>query len=387
MNSNVMDNVFESNNIIELLKKLSKAGVPEGKYKEYIDHYLDFKARKYAIPLHGRFELTPLCNLDCKMCYVHLNNEQFNKNDLLPVSTWKELISQAHEMGMRYATLTGGECLTYPAFDDLYLDLYNKGIIPGIMSNGLLIDEERLNFFEKHPPRMIQITIYGSSDDAYEKVTGKRVFSIIYRNLRMLKKTRVPIKLSITPNEYMRDDSSQIIDKLEELGIPYNINANLIPPRRNTGRTVEDLTVDEYVDLYKYRNRFIRENLNPIDPEELPDENHDSNAVLGLTCGAGRSSFSIKYDGTMCPCLSLDEIVSEPLKIGFGKAWNQINSLAKSFPLPVECGNCIYYDRCLRCAAMHKNAPTPGHCDPRICERTKKMIIAGFIPLPINNKI
>ena len=29
------------------------------------------KADKLGIPLSGTFELTPRCNLDCKMCYIH----------------------------------------------------------------------------------------------------------------------------------------------------------------------------------------------------------------------------------------------------------------------------------------------------------------------------
>ena len=29
-------------------------------------------ARGHDTPISGDFELTPLCNLDCKMCYVHL---------------------------------------------------------------------------------------------------------------------------------------------------------------------------------------------------------------------------------------------------------------------------------------------------------------------------
>ena len=382
-----MKTLYESRNTIELIKKLSELGVPENEYKVYLDRFLEFKARRLGIPMHGRFELTPLCNLDCKMCYVHLGVSQFNKNNLLSVNTWKELISQAHEAGMINATLTGGECLTYPGFDEIYLYLYSKGIVPGILSNGILIDEQRMNFFKEYPPRRIQVSVYGSSEDAYELFTGKRVFSTVFRNLNLLKESKMPVSITITPSEYMAGDTRSILEKVEELGIPYNINANLIPPRKNTGRKVRDLSIDQYVDLFEYRSSISHEVLNPVDPSELPDESHEGNEQYGLTCGAGRSSFAIKYDGKMCPCLSLDETIADPLADGFSKAWKQINNLANTYPLPVECGKCVYYDRCLRCVAMHKNAPNPGHCDPRICERTKKLTIAGFIPIPQINRI
>ena len=41
--------------------------------------YLGDKAREKGIPFGGQFELTPLCNFNCKMCYVHLNPDQMER--------------------------------------------------------------------------------------------------------------------------------------------------------------------------------------------------------------------------------------------------------------------------------------------------------------------
>lgn len=38
------------------------------------------KAFTDGIPISGTFELTPRCNFDCKMCYVHLKEEQISKH-------------------------------------------------------------------------------------------------------------------------------------------------------------------------------------------------------------------------------------------------------------------------------------------------------------------
>ena len=125
--------MYEAKNIIELVKNLKETGVSETEQKKYIDRFLENKARLRGIPLTGNFELTPLCNLDCKMCYVHLAGSQFNEKKLLHVDDWKNLIKQAYEAGMRNASLTGGECLTYPGFDDVFLYLYSLGVIPGVL--------------------------------------------------------------------------------------------------------------------------------------------------------------------------------------------------------------------------------------------------------------
>ena len=47
------------------------------------------KTREADIPWSGSFELTPLCNLDCKMCYVHLQDPSV-KHQMLSGEQWKE---------------------------------------------------------------------------------------------------------------------------------------------------------------------------------------------------------------------------------------------------------------------------------------------------------
>lgn len=368
------------NSLTELYKILQEKGISESDFGNYANQFLEAKARRCLVPLSGSFELTPLCNLDCKMCYAHLSTEQFNTNNHLSVKQWITLIEQAHAEGMLNATLTGGECLIYPGFDELYLYLYGLGIRPGIMSNGVLMDENRIKILKRYPPKMIQISLYGSSEEAYEKVTGHRAFRTVYHNLYLLRKEGLPVKITITPNEYMENDIDAFFRIVETLDIPYNINANLIPPRKNTGRIVKDLPVDKYIEIYKAKSCMHFENDSYSDSQELQKGHQKSYNSYGLECGAGRSAFTIMYDGSMCPCSSLDEMIVKPLDIGFKKAWNQLNDLANAYPLPQECNGCVLYDRCLHCAAMHKNAPLTGHCDPRICERTKKLIHAGLIP-------
>ena len=333
------------------------------------------------VPLHGIFELTPLCNFNCKMCYVHLDKKQFSGHNLLPVSQWKQLADFARDAGMMTLALTGGECLTYPDFDELYIHLVSSGVKVLIMSNGYFIDKNRIKLFQEYKPLMIQVSIYGSSEDAYERVTGVRAFSRVYENILNIRDAGLKISLSITPSKYMRNDIENLINLAEKIHIKYGVNPQLMLPREETGRTKEDLSVDEYLNIYRFLKSIHNEDIHTVDWSRIPEENHGGPQRYGIRCGAGRSSFGIKYDGTMCPCLSLTEITAQPLKIGFENAWAQINSAAEKYALPLECGDCIYQKRCLSCVAVHKSAPVAGHCDPSVCERMKKLVQEGFIPL------
>ena len=41
-----------------------------------ITEYLYRKSALSGVPISGTFELTPVCNMDCKMCYVRMSRQQ-----------------------------------------------------------------------------------------------------------------------------------------------------------------------------------------------------------------------------------------------------------------------------------------------------------------------
>ena len=96
-------------------------------YREFLA-MIQERTREADIPYHGSFELTPLCNLDCKMCYVHLQDPSV-RHRMLSGEQWISLIQQAIDEGMMEAMLTGGEAMTHPAFWDIYMYLINHGIV------------------------------------------------------------------------------------------------------------------------------------------------------------------------------------------------------------------------------------------------------------------
>ena len=372
--STANDEIGNLVNYVRFLKSKNIAG-PES--KKLINNYLERRARSQGIPVHGTFELTPSCNLDCKMCYVHLKGESFHSNQLLTTDEWKSIMEHAYKAGMRQATLTGGECLTYQGFDELFLFLRQLGVGVSVLSNGTLIGTRRVEFFKNKPPEYVQISLYGSNDDTYEKVTGHRVFSRVYECIQLLKGAGIRVQISITPNRFMINDIRPLVELAHTMGVPYEINCRLIQPRENTGRNIEDLTIDQYIEIYHIRAELTNTKLYPSDLCDLPEQSRTVSVQKGLLCGAGRSSFAISYDGYMMPCVSLEEVSAPVLTLGFEKAWEIIHQKSTTYLLPGECITCAYYPVCIHCQAQHKNAPM-GHCNPQICERTRKLAEAGF---------
>ena len=171
-------------NAFEFLEKLRAGNEKQAHKYSSLAAYLGLKAREKGIPVSGQFELTPLCNFNCGMCYVRLSPDQVKENPLLTVADWKAVMLEAWEAGMLSATLTGGECLAYPGFEELFLYLHSLGCEVAVLTNGSLLDDRRIRFFREHKPSGIHITLYGWNDDVYERVTGQRAFKMVSGNIR-----------------------------------------------------------------------------------------------------------------------------------------------------------------------------------------------------------
>ncbi len=364
-----------------LMAQMRADGVPKWQYHRHIMNYLAMKSRDKGIPFTGTFELTPLCNLDCKMCYVHLTAQQMGGMSLLSTAQWKDLMAQAIDAGMRKARLTGGECLTYPGFDELYLYLQSRGVEVMVLTNGILLNEERVAFFQKHPPCEIQVTLYGSCEDAYERVTGRRRFGQVWENLQRANRAELPLSIAITPSRFMEADADALLDRAAELDLPYSINFGLFDPRDDTGRqSGEDLdtSIEMYIHLYKRKRAHQGMALTPVDEGELPSPGTSQTPRKGVRCAAGRSMFEIDWTGTLYGCTNLRGIFAKPMEIGFAAAWQQVHAGVQELVIPSECGDCPYAPICVLCPAAHERNGSAAHCNTIYCKRARRMVAEGL---------
>lgn len=357
-------------------------------FSEYCcNEFMRKKAWLAGAPMYGHFELTPLCNLDCKMCYVHLSPGQLKDKKPLTADQWLAIASQAIEEGMLQCTLSGGECLAYPGFDDIYRFMLSRGVRTCVYTNALLLDEKRVEFFNRYRPEEIQVTIYGHNDDVYERVTGHRVFRKVTDNVLRARDAGLPVRIAVTQNKYLGRDDEALIRFLEEKKLDYTLNMGLFTPHEETGRAGEDHdeTVADYIRLKCLKRELSGEN--PPEPcmVALPENAHTGNgdAPVGLRCGGGHCAFNIDWQGRMYACSMLDIPYAEPLETGFAKAWEIVKQTASEYPLPVECEGCAYQEVSQHCPALHGVEAPKGHASPRMCEYCREIVRSGLEKLDV----
>ena len=365
----------------EFLVRLKEQGDKRAELFDTLYSQLDQKAREKGIPLNGQFELTPLCNFDCKMCYTHLSKEQMCGKPLLTVDQWKRIIDEAYAAGMIRVNLTGGECLTYPGFEELYLYLHSLGCEIRVLTNGALLDDRWISFFKAHPPILIQVSLYGGDEDTYERVTGQRKYSVVSANIRKVIAADLPVGLAVTPSKYMGAGMFETIQAAHEFGIPYSIAPDLIDSKEETGRSAQDheLSLEDYVEIYRLRNELEKTVIPPADASLLPlpgGPNHECN-LRGLNCGGGMSCFDIDWTGAMYICNSYRSEICYPLIEGFLPSWNRIHRIATNWPRVPECIGCPYEPVCTNCEVRKASFGEPGKQPLALCERTRYLVQHG----------
>ena len=342
------------------------------KHEDFVSLLTEYNY-KHDIPGTGFFELTPLCNLDCKMCYVHLQDPAL-KERLLSGEQWIALMKDAIDHGMTRACLTGGEAMTHPDFLDIFMFLIGNGVEVQVKTNGLLLDGPRLEVFKKYPPIMIDVSLYGCDSESYLAVTGVDAYERIVSNIQKAISEKLHLRIMITPSECMAPWIENVMRLANSFHVSVMISDFLIDPNEETGRNKKDfdLSLTQYEQIKKLKNEIFDPNDIKKDEYEPDDEMESAPAPQkkGLTCLAGRAMFTINWDGTMSPCVSFPRniVLAEPLKTGFGSAWKKINEAVKEYELPEKCHECEIRTRCKFCPVKHSQTAHLHRCDDAVCD-------------------
>ena len=339
-------------------------------------------ARRYKdkqVPLMGMFEITGRCNFNCKMCYVHTKpNEEFQKTEKTG-DWWISMIDAACERGMLFATLTGGECFLHPDFKRIYMHLVQKGLFIQLNTNGFLLNEKNIEFLKANPPLEIQITLYGADDAAYERVTGAPAYHRVVENLKLAREAGLNVKVTLTPSSFAPGETARIVEYLKREQIPYGINESLVTPYSDSDTRAKsefEVTVEEKIQYLRLQNG--------VEPQPIPEETlppvggGETEPIKGIKCTAGRVAFVISHEGEMMPCTSM-YYLRVPMKgpEDFDQAWAQMLNEGSNFLIPIECEGCAYKTACPSCPIIRAGGVGKGHCDPAVCELTRRLVAAG----------
>ena len=328
-----------------------------------LTEHLYRRATEAGTPLSGTFELSPLCNLNCRMCYVRLSaQEQRAIAPLATVEDWLALAAKAAEQGMLYLLLTGGEPFAYPRFRDLLAGLHKMGLLVSINTNGTLIDAAVVEWLKETPPVRVNVTLYGGCQDTYARLCGDpQGYDKATEALRLLTEAGIGVRINYTITPDNSGDLPAVIALAQELNVPVQPTAYLFPPVRRDATAIgggyrpTPQVAAAYTALAEYYQYGKDAILNrSVEDAPIPTAEADCAAPAeGVRCRAGRCSFWVTWQGQLLPCgMFPSEGAPNVLGGDFAAAWEQVKRDTAAIRLPAECAACAHKQMCHACAAM-----------------------------------
>ena len=355
-----------------------------------ISDYLYRKASARKIPLGAGFELSPVCNFACKMCFLRKTAAQVKAEGkrVREWTEWLELAEACRSEGTLFLLLTGGEPFLYPHFKELYLKLHEMGFILSIITKVTLIDERAMDWLKGAAPSRVNVTLYGASPETYGRLCGHlEGYERAVRAIRMLKEAGIPVVINASMIPENACDLEEIQAFGKELGVNTRIATYMFPPvRRDREKSDSRFSPDEAAQMFLRKMRClltgedyrteIRKQLKEAEKEPPTEPADWGNSQEYMRCRAGRSSFWVSWDGTMTACgMTPFPVRVQPFERPFRDCWLELTDQVRNTPVLRECAGCPRRSVCNPCVAMMYAETGEVNCRaPYLCEMAEKII-------------
>jgi len=318
------------------------------------------------VPFSFELETTARCNNNCRHCCINLPADDGEaRRQELSFEEIREIIDQAVSMGAVWSLITGGEPLLRDDFFSIYSYMKKRGLLVSVFTNATLVTEEHVRLFQKYPPRDIEVTVYGATQETYERVTRTvGSHAAFMRGLSLLLQNGIKVRLkamALRSNvhempeiaRFCRERTKDYFRLDPFLHLRYDRNA-----LRNEEIRAERLSPGDIVALERADpERF--EALEKTCGAHVAAAQSRSNCNHLFHCGAGYDSFNVSYNGIfrLCPSLWHPDCVYDLKRGTLQEAWQRFipqvrERRSREKEYLDKCGCCPIVNLCMMC---------PGH--------------------------
>lgn len=159
--------------------------------------------------------LTQHCNLRCPHCI----RDDVTTVRSLDLPLIRSIIDQATGIFDRVdVSLTGGEPLLYPQFDELLDLLAERDLSYRFVSNGWHMGRV-MPALDRYPPRHVRLSLSGVDEETHDAVRGRGSFSRVLKAAALLTSRGIPTSLSLVIDRVARPSLRAGADLTEALGL------------------------------------------------------------------------------------------------------------------------------------------------------------------------
>jgi MoaA/NifB/PqqE/SkfB family radical SAM enzyme len=247
-------------------------------------------------PIKACLEITNLCNLRCAHCYFFSRESLRNTpRDPLTFSEVKKMIKKFIKEGIFEIAIGGGEPFCFRGIEEI-LVLTTSKMYTCLTTNGLLLNDKRIDFLKQLPNLSLQISLDGT-ESTHKKIRG--IDSKQFKKLDKIIKKCVANKINLRIGFMMCHLNIRDINFMHEYCKENKIKTLTILPYIGDNERLK-LTPEDLQDAAKSLKKIKKEGDIEI---QIRDPFLDSliNREKSI-CEAGLLTFNIDCYGNVSPC-------------------------------------------------------------------------------------
>ncbi len=349
------------------------AHIPQLPYGQFSERF-HRKMAEQRIPVMGTLEITLGCNFHCVHCYVgHANHAAAIRRELSLAEIYR-LIDEFVDAGCLWLLITGGDPLARRDFTQIWEYAKRKGMILTLFTNGSLLTPRLADFLAEYRPFKIEITLYGASEETYQRVTGmKGMRARALRGIDLLLERKLPLKLKSMLMTHNVDDLEAMRAYAEGRGLEYSFDG-MMNTRLDGGDAplqtrlpLERLIQVEMSDAKRVQAR------QEIYPQLIGKRGPERDLYI---CGAGFNSFHVNAYGEMAICELERSAVYDLRQGSFKQGWEEFipSMRTRQYSDDFECAACDLRYICFQCPAVSSlEFGNPQMRSPYLCEFSHRM--------------
>ncbi|UCB59266.1 MAG: radical SAM protein [Thermoplasmatales archaeon] len=237
------------------------------------------------------FSITHKCNLNCKGCYEKAIRPVAKKE--LTDEELKDVVKQAHELGISFAVIAGGEPFMRKKFFEITKDY--PDIIFLIFTNGLLLNKEMIKNIRNQKNIVPLISLEGCEEET-DNIRGIGVYTRLEKIMNKLKKQTLffGTSLTLTNRNYDTLTDEKFIQKLINTGCKFFLFVEYNPIKPGTEKFMVTAGQRKKIMgiIKNFRTKW------PALFIEVPGDEDE----IGGCLGAGKGFIHISAEGDVEPC-------------------------------------------------------------------------------------
>lgn len=310
----ILEKLYPQNDKEMIEVKLDREHFPF-KFLEHEHLMKDFLNGKEIYPIHCRIGLTNRCNLRCRFCNFHSENEkdfydEFSYDDCIDKETILKFISEFARNGGKAITLCGsGEPTIHPDYVEVCNYANHQGVQIGLITNGSMLTNKKILNCISQTHTWVRVGLNAGSQKTYSNITqSNNVYSIkaILEAIKELKENAIDTEFKIGLNYVITMDNYLEIVEATQKACEHHADYIRFEPEFYSA--LAHKTIYDYIEKIEHELLRAKEMENDMFEVSIPKLNRGAMTKTDKiegdfdTCFYSEIVTALGANGCMYPC-------------------------------------------------------------------------------------